>query len=247
MTPLLTILIPVYRNRATLQELYKRLIAVLEKRQEPFEILFIDDACPEDSFSILTELASADRRIVVVALKENAGQNIALMTGLAYAAGETIVTMDADLQDEPEFIPAILEELKSGYHVVFAGKHGAYESLGRRISARLFKTMLYFLTMGRLPLHSGLFMAMDRMMATRLLENPIRQPHILTLMGLTGLTMTSIPYRRHPRSNGGSSYTTALRMKTAISAWNNFLTARNPWGNEKFRTPPVRAHFRKAT
>lgn len=226
MNPYVSAILPVYRNRDTLPELHSRLIHVLEAYGRPFEIIYVNDAGPDNSLQLMNEWASGDERIKVIALRDNVGQNAALLAGLAQGRGERFVTLDADLQDEPECIPAMLARLCEGYHAVFAGKYGSYESIGRRVTSLLFKMVLSLLTSGRLPVRSGLFMVLDRGLVERLLEYAIPSPHLLTLIGLSGLRLTSIPFRRPVRSGSASSYSTSMRFKVALSAWKTFMHVR---------------------
>lgn len=226
MKPDVTVITPVYRNRDTLPLLHRRLIRVLEAHGRPFEIMYVNDAGPDDALGLLNEWASRDGRVHVLALPNNVGQNAALLAGLAHGRGEHFVTLDADLQDEPEWIPALLAKLCEGYQAVFAGKYGSYEPIGRRVSSLVFKVVLSLLTSGRLPVRSGLFMALDRGMVERLLEYAIPNPHLLTLIGLSGLRLTWIPIRRPARSGSGSSYSTSMRFKVAWLAWKTFLHVR---------------------
>lgn len=236
----LSVIIPVFRNRSSLLTLHRRLIQVLEQQKLSFEILFINDACPDNSLDVLKILASSDERVGVISLLKNSGQNAALLVGLMYAQGDSIVTMDADLQDEPECIPGMLDALQQGYDAVFAGKYGAYESPFRILSSRLFKLTLNVITLGSVPLHSGLFIAMKQNTVKQILSNAPPDPHLITLIGLTKVPMYSIPTLRPPRPEGKSSYSFIKRMKVAFCALSTlmhvFLFKKNKFVTPKFIT-----------
>lgn len=213
---LVSVVVPVYKNAETLVDLQSELKRTFSELDRPAEMIYVDDACPAGSLAVLEELAHADGRVAVISLAHNVGQHKALLAGLRWARGETIVMMDADLQDPPEAIPALLQELERGYAAVFAGRRGHYQSPQRMLSSRAFKTLLGALA--GVPRDAGAFVAVDRAMAKRLLAFQVEQPFLVSLIGLTGLPATSIPVPRSPRSQGRSAYSGAARLKAGLSA-----------------------------
>jgi glycosyltransferase involved in cell wall biosynthesis len=215
--PDISVILPVYRNAAVLDDLYLQLVSALELLGSPFELLFVDDASPDRSLTVLRRLATVDERVAVLALPENVGQNRAVMAGLAYARGEVAVVMDADLQDPPAALPALLGHLRqSDAAAVFAGRRGRYERLSRRLSSRLFKGLLHLLTIGRLPADAGLFVAMRREMVEQLLSYDVSTPYVVGLMARGGLPLISIPVERAPAERSG--YTAGMRLCLSLLA-----------------------------
>ena len=212
----ITVIVPVFRNARTLRELYRRLVSVLDASSVPYEILFVDDACPEASIEVLKDLAEKDERIAVIALKRNVGQHRAVMTGLEHAQGKWVVVLDADLQDPPEAIPLLLNEVKNGHAAVFAGRRGLYESSFRLLTSRLFKWALHLVA--GVPRDAGIYMVMTRQMANRLIAFQESRPFLLALMGCTGLPLSSIPIERAQRSVGTSAYTFWQRVRVGFAA-----------------------------
>ena len=211
--PEVTIVLPVFRNKETLKALHTRLGHVMDPLRIGYEVLFVDDACPEGSLDILKELIQIDPHAGVLVLKENVGQYRAVMTGLSHARGKTVVVMDADLQDPPEAIPRLLSELRRGPAAVFAGRRGHYESSIRLLTSRLFKRVLHLLC--GTPVDAGLFVAMTRQMVESLLA--FDDPHCFSvaMIGCTGLPVTSISVERNQRPIGRSSYTFWRRLGIA--------------------------------
>jgi len=114
----ISVIIPIYNEEGNLAELHDKLSDVLASIAKSYEIVFIDDGSTDDSFRILKEINTEDRNVKVVRLRRNFGQSAALKAGFDYAKGDTIVTMDGDLQNEPEDIPSLLRKLDEGYDIV---------------------------------------------------------------------------------------------------------------------------------
>jgi glycosyltransferase involved in cell wall biosynthesis len=179
-----------------------------------------------------------------VALARNVGQQQAVLAGLAHARGAWTVVIDADLQDPPEAIPALLARGRDGYAAVFAGRRGRYESRGRLLTSRLFKRLLSVLS--GVPADAGIFVAMHRSLVERLLQMDRDMPFLVAMIGCAGLPMTSVPVVRAARANGVSAYSSWARLKSGwrgmayVLAWRwraaRGLPDRRPVG------APVRAY-----
>jgi hypothetical protein len=215
-TPEISVVVPVYCNAETLEELYGRLSQTLATGGFSFEVIFVEDAGPDGSLAVLKTLAAADPRVGLIAMAANLGQHGAIMIGLGYARGSRTVIMDADLQDPPEAIPALLAAGRSGPAAVFAGRRGAYESASRLFSSRLYRWLLRRLT--GLPADAGIFVAIDSPMREYLLKMAGPYPSIVAMIGCTGLPVRSIPVPRMPRPRGRSAYDWRGRLKSGLRA-----------------------------
>lgn len=117
--PAISVVVPVYNEEATLEELLRRLTSTLEKLGRTWEIILVDDGSSDRSPVIMEEAAQkGGGRIVGVCLNRNYGQHAAVMAGFAQARGEVVVTLDADLQNPPEEIPKLIAEADKGFDVV---------------------------------------------------------------------------------------------------------------------------------
>ncbi|MDL2122015.1 MAG: glycosyltransferase family 2 protein [Deltaproteobacteria bacterium] len=114
----LSVVVPVFNEEKNINILYQELIDVLTKLDLTFEIIFIDDGSTDKSLAILSELQENDSRIVVISFRRNFGQTAALSAGFDYARGNIIITLDGDLQNDPEDIPKLLQKLSEGYDIV---------------------------------------------------------------------------------------------------------------------------------
>jgi glycosyltransferase involved in cell wall biosynthesis len=112
------VVVPVFNEEKNIRILYQELIDVLIKLDLTFEIIFIDDGSTDKSLAILSELQENDSRIVVISFRRNFGQTAALSAGFDSARGDIIVTLDGDLQNDPEDIPKLLQKLSEGYDIV---------------------------------------------------------------------------------------------------------------------------------
>ncbi len=134
-----SVVVPVYRCPESLYELYRRIERALESFT-PWQIVFVDDACPSGSGEILAALNEADYRMTLLTHERNQGQHRSLLNGMAVASGATIVLMDGDLQDPPEILPALISSAETGrWTAVFAGRRGVYQTRFRMGCSRLFK------------------------------------------------------------------------------------------------------------
>lgn len=113
----LSVVIPVFNERETLRLVYARVTEVAKASERDYEIIFVNDGSTDEGGAILDELACSDRRVKVVHLQRNFGQTAAMMAGFDHARGEIVVTLDADLQNDPADIPLLLAGLKRGYDV----------------------------------------------------------------------------------------------------------------------------------
>lgn len=214
--PDITVVLPVYRNKDTLRDLHRRLRIVFKSEGIGYEIIFVDDACPGGSLAVLKELAGLDPRVAVLALGANSGQHQAVMTGLRFSRGRRVILLDADLQDPPEAIPALLSRMNDGFDAVFAGRRGQYESSGRLFTSRIFKGLLHRLS--GVPIDAGMFVALSRGMVERLLAMNVSRPFIVAMIGCAGLPLASIPVERSCRPSGHSAYSSWKRLKTGCLA-----------------------------
>jgi glycosyltransferase involved in cell wall biosynthesis len=216
--PDVSVVLPVYRGAELLDELYSRLRRTLEAEDVTFELLFVDDGSPDDAASVLDRLHRSDGRVRPVSLARNGGQHRAVIAGLGGAGGRWIVIMDSDLQDPPEAIPLLLAVARERcVSVVFAGRRGRYESAPRLVTSRAFKRSLALLT--GIPPDAGLFVALERPVAERVLELDGTRPFVTAMIGAAGYPMTSVPVHRTPRPSGSSTYRSRDRVASALRAF----------------------------
>ncbi|MGH7489767.1 MAG: glycosyltransferase family 2 protein, partial [bacterium] len=114
---MLTIVIPIHNEEPAILPLYDRLTSVLEGLQRPYEIIFVDDASTDRSFDLLANLVETDQRLKVIRLRRNFGQTAALSAGFDEAQGNIVISLDGDLQHDPEDIPLLLKKIDEGWDI----------------------------------------------------------------------------------------------------------------------------------
>ena len=140
--PELSVVVTLFDERATLEELHRRLTATLEAFGRAYEILYVDDGSTDGTFATLERIHEADMRVRAVRLKRNVGQHPAMHAGLSRIRGVIVVTMDGDLQNPPEDVPRLVEAVEAGYDVASGRRAARHDSWGRTLPSRLINGML---------------------------------------------------------------------------------------------------------
>lgn len=211
----ISVVLPVYRTRRELPELHRRL-RLATGGLGRVEVIFVNDACPDGSLDVLREIARADAGVTVLTFDRRRGQHEAICEGLAVARGNVVVIMDADLQDPPEAVPALVAKLAEGFGAVYAGRRGCYESRGRLATSWLFKHMMRAMT--GMPADAGGFVAMSRGVAARAAALRGTKPYLTAAIALIGRPVATVPVSRHARVSGRSAYTPRMRAGLAARA-----------------------------
>lgn len=212
----LAVVVPVYKNAATLHELARRVQAALAGAVDDYRLLFVVDASPDRSWHAVQELMAHDKRIDGILLPENVGQHRAILKGLASICAERYAVMDADLQDPPEHLGPMLHEARAHGGSVFAGRVGAYQSWGRMLTSRVFKRLLGSLS--GLPANAGTYFLVPARVVRDMLGANIRRPQVVVMARHFSPIWSMLPYRREQRTHGDSAYTASMRFKAAYRA-----------------------------
>ncbi len=134
----LSVVIPVYNEHESLDALMDELTPVLDGLDLASEVVFVDDGSSDGSVGVLNRLAEADPRVTVVVLRRNFGKGAALMAGFRHVTGDVVVTMDADLQDDPGEIPALIADLEGGADLVSGWKADRRDPITKRVASKVF-------------------------------------------------------------------------------------------------------------
>jgi glycosyltransferase involved in cell wall biosynthesis len=150
-SPGVSIVIPLYNEEESLRELTQKLVSVLTGMRTPYEIIFVDDGSTDGSFQVLKELHGENRAIKVIRFRRNFGKSAALSVGFREARGKFVVTMDADLQDDPEEIPGLLQALDDRYDLISGWKKKRHDPLTKTVPSRFFNFVTRVMT--GIPIH----------------------------------------------------------------------------------------------
>jgi undecaprenyl-phosphate 4-deoxy-4-formamido-L-arabinose transferase len=140
--PNVSIVVTVYNEAGSVEELYRRTISSLEAGPRTFELIFVDDGSTDGTFAALERLNGRDARVRAVRFKRNFGQHPAMHAGLSRARGDIVVTMDGDLQNAPEDIPRLVEAVEAGNDVASGRRRARKDPLGRAFPSRVINGML---------------------------------------------------------------------------------------------------------
>lgn len=141
----ISIIIPVYNNQPTLHKIYQRLVKLFAKIKQNYQIIFIDDGSQDQSYKTIQKICLKDKKVSCIKLSKNFGQRFALMAGLKYATGDYVINLDADLQDPPELIKKIFNELKKNNHIVIAARNSSSENFFRKFASSIQHRILSYL------------------------------------------------------------------------------------------------------
>ncbi len=216
-TPYLSVVVPVYNEEENIPHLYERLTSEMEHLGLPYEIIAVDDGSRDQSFALLRDLARADRRLRVVRFRRNFGQTAAFSAGFDRARGEVVVTIDADLQNDPADIGALLAKIEEGYDVVSGWRaHRQDPFLNRRLPSIIANRLISWATGVRLHDYGCSLKAyrLEVVRGIRLYGELHR--FIPAIASWQGVTVTELPVRHAPRRFGRSKYGISRTLRVLL-------------------------------
>jgi polyisoprenyl-phosphate glycosyltransferase len=214
---LVSIVAPMHDEQESAREFYRRVGEAL--RENPFELVIVDDGSRDGTGEVLREIADADPRVKVVELSRNFGHQTAVTAGLDHASGDAVVMIDADLQDPPELIPEMLERWSDGADVVYAVRtRRAGETAFKLATANLFYRLISKLSDVRLQANSGDFRLLDRRALDALLAMRERNRYLRGMTVWVGFTQTAVEYERDARYAGETKYPLRKMIRFALDA-----------------------------
>ncbi len=219
----ITVVVPFLNEAQNLPVLYERLVAALEPEGVAFEVLFVDDGSSDSSATWVAARAAQDPRVKLLRLSRTFGHQLAITAGMDHADGDAVVIMDADLQDPPEVVPALLRRWREGHEIVYAVRTSrAGESWVKRFLAATFYKTFRRMANVDVPLDSGDFRLVDRKVIEALKQ--VRELHRF-VRGLTcwvGFSQSAVPYERAARHAGVTKYPVWKSLRLAWDAITSF-------------------------
>ncbi|HEX7880551.1 MAG TPA: glycosyltransferase family 2 protein [Candidatus Eisenbacteria bacterium] len=202
----LTVLVPAYNEAESLPELHRQIRVELDKLTGGTEILVIDDGSTDDTAGVVRALAGADSSVRLVSFRRNYGKSAALAVGFAEARGEIIITMDADLQDDPAEIPRLLARLDEGFDVVSGWKQNRQDPIMKTVPSKLFNAVTSAACGLRLHDFNCGLKAWRREAARSLEVYGELHRYLPALSHLQGFRVTEIPVKHHARRFGTTKF-----------------------------------------
>ncbi|MDZ7673276.1 MAG: glycosyltransferase family 2 protein [Halanaerobiales bacterium] len=222
----ISIVVPIYYEEENIFPLYERLISVVKKDMGlSYEIIFVNDGSEDNSVKKIKELINKDENIKLLNFSRNFGHQVAVTAGLEHTIGDTVVIIDADLQDPPELIKNMYKKYKEGYDVVYAKrKSRAGESYFKKHTAKLFYRVLDSMSDIDIPLDTGDYRLISSRVVNKLNSMPEKNRFIRGLVTWVGYKQTYVEYNRDKRHAGETGYSLSKMIKFSLDGITSFST-----------------------
>jgi len=203
----ISIVIPVYNEEENIRELYAKLRDVLPSITENYEILFVDDGSTDNSPNILKEINTEDKKVKAIKFRRNFGQSAALSAGFGNSKGDVIITMDGDLQNDPEDIPLLLKKINEGYDVVSGWRVDRKDPFfTKKLPSKFSNWLAIKLTGVKLHDFGCTLKAFRREVVDNINLYGEMHRYIPALASWMGISIAEVKVRHHPRQHGKSKY-----------------------------------------
>ena len=223
--PVFSVVVPVFNEAEGLTEFHRRLSGVME-RLGTWEVIYVNDGSTDASLALLSALHGSDPNVAVVNLARNFGKEVAMTAGLDHVAGEAVVVIDADLQDPPEVIEALVAEWRAGHDVVYAQRRARDgETWLKTATAAAFYRIMERVGHVRLPRNTGDFRLMSRRVVEAVVS--LREHHrfMKGLFAWVGFPSKAVLYDRAPRHAGTSKWNYWRLWNLALEGVTSFTMA----------------------
>ncbi|MEJ5286022.1 MAG: Glycosyl transferase, group 2 family protein [Candidatus Kapaibacterium sp.] len=223
----ISVVIPLYNEEASIEELGAKLESVLAPlTKNRYEVIFVDDGSTDNSRNKIRELHRRNNRFHCISFRRNYGKSAALAVGFQAARGRYVVTMDADLQDDPEEIPNLIKKLNEGYDLVSGWKKKRYDPMTKTLPSKLFNFVTSLVSGIRLHDFNCGLKAYRNIVVKRLNVYGEMHRYLPVLAHWDGFKVTEIPVRHHPRKYGKSKFGSGRFIKGFLDLLTVMITTR---------------------
>jgi dolichol-phosphate mannosyltransferase len=219
--PLISIVSPVYKAAAIVEELVASINKYVQRVTPAFEIILVEDGSPDDSWIKIAEACQTFAHVRGIKLSRNFGQHAAITAGLAAARGEWMVVMDCDLQDYPAEIERLYQKAQEGFEVVYAQRIERQDHFLKRLSSKLFYKVFSYMTETEQDNSIANFGIYHKKVIQSILKMEDYNRYLPTMCRWVGFRQTTLPVEHHARYVGPSSYTLKQLLRLAM---NNILS-----------------------
>lgn len=211
-----SIVVPVFNEEETIPLFYERIIPVMNQTKENYEIIFVNDGSRDNTYNELTKLANIDKKIKVIDLSRNFGQQAALLCGFKESKGEAVIDIDVDLQDRPEAILEMIEKWKEGYEVVHARRTVREgETFFKKFTSTAYTKFIAKITGLNIPSKVGDFKLFDRKVIDTICSLPEHNRFLRGITSWVGYKQAFVEFDRDKRAAGETKYTVKKLVKLA--------------------------------
>ncbi len=221
-----SMLIPLYNEEESLAKLVKQISDVFEKISSDYEIFFIDDGSDDNSLKVIKNLARTNNKIRYISFRKNYGKSAALNVGFKNVSGDVVITMDADLQDDPSEIPSLLQELQKGFDLVSGWKKKRHDPLIKKFSSRFFNYVTKI--MSGIKIHDfncGLKAYRKAVVKNISVQGELHR-YIPVLADWKGFNISEVVVKHHPRRYGKTKFGISRFFKGFIDLITVIFTTR---------------------
>ncbi|MFT7350748.1 MAG: glycosyltransferase involved in cell wall biosynthesis [Flavobacterium sp.] len=212
----ISIIVPIYNSSEFMNSLIQAIDHEKKIHNWDLELVLVDDGSKDQSFKQIEELSQKYTYIKGIKLSRNFGHQIAVKTGLTYCTGDYVAIIDDDLQDPPSLIPNFFSYLDNGYEVAYGVRKKRKESLLKRLSYSSFYRILKKLSDTDIPLDSGDFCVMKKIVVQNMLKLDEQNPFLRGIRAWVGFKQIGVEYERDARIEGESGYTLKKLLKIAL-------------------------------
>ena len=215
--------LPIYNEEGSLPELRRQLVAAGEKLGEAFEIVLIDDGSTDGSFPALRKMQAEDSRIKVIRLRKNFGQTAAMTAGFDYAKGEIVITLDADLQNDPADASLLVAKIREGYDIVSGWRQKRKDKyFSKRLPSKLANWLISRITKVRLRDYGCTLKAYRREVVQNIQLYGEMHRFIPAIASQIGVSIAEVPVNHRPRLYGKSKY----KLTKSVRVFLDLLTVK---------------------
>ncbi|OGK19916.1 hypothetical protein A3C23_04410 [Candidatus Roizmanbacteria bacterium RIFCSPHIGHO2_02_FULL_37_13b] len=219
---LISIVIPVFNEEANIKPLLDKLLPIVKDLRS--EIIFVNDGSKDNTASEIKKYAKKDQKIKLISFLRNFGHQMALSAGYLQAAGDCVISMDADLQDPPELITKMIDQWQKGFKIVYAKREKRDESFFKKITASIFYRLINSLSDTPIPTDVGDFRLLDKDVVELLNKFPERSRFLRGLVAWGGFSSNEVTFERKKRIHGITHYPLSKMINFALDGIVSFST-----------------------
>lgn len=213
----LSIICPIYNEEESIPYLHAKLVESLDKLNLNYEIILVDDGSKDKSYKILKQIQEKDSRVTIVRFRRNFGQTAAMSAGFDYAKGKIIVSMDADLQNDPDDIPLLLDKINQGYDVVSGWRKDRKDNkISRTLPSKIANKLISKLTGVQLHDYGCSLKAYRSEVIKNVYLYGEMHRFIPAICSMVGAKVVEIPVKHHARKYGQSKYGISRTVRVVL-------------------------------